>query len=543
MSFCIKCGKKIDEGAKFCNNCGNAVNNEEARRTSYDGEIHKCPNCGEELKAFEINCPACGHELRGTKVSNAIKEFASKLADADNNYQKFNIIRNYPIPNTKEDIFEFMVLASSNIDNSLDEDLSVAWESKIEQAYQKAQLIFENKKELGRIEVLYNQVCVKLNKKRRIQSVKRIDTVISELIPTLPNLIIVFGWLISIFVLLPLCGIQMENVDANGYQLLLMLDFVVGAIFIPISLKCRLALPKLLTTLGIVLSIIILIVANKDSIFKMILMVDIICSSVIFVKMFKYSSKNDSEKINLNSLSFVMAIILTGILAIVYFIGGYIANANISNGDENIVNNIYESGEIKNYEEVYNWPNNGLCVHISQPSSQNGIIEINTDETFQICVYKMSFNEFELYMQNCIDKGFTVDGEKKTNSYKAYNAEGYELYLSYNEKQELYITIKKPIEMGEYEWPKSKIAKSLPKPESKVGKIIVNSSDSFSIYIGDTTIDAFNKYVEKSLKKGFDYDYDRYETSFSGKNKKEDDLSIIHLGNNTMLISIMNWNL
>ena len=89
MQFCPYCGTKLDEGARFCKNCGESVVNktsskepsesepvdespETKRKTVYDGEIHKCPNCGEVLKSFEINCPACGHELRGTKASSAV---------------------------------------------------------------------------------------------------------------------------------------------------------------------------------------------------------------------------------------------------------------------------------------------------------------------------------------------------------------------------------------------------------------------------------------------------------------------------------------
>ena len=50
MAFCINCGQELTEDAKFCANCGQAVGNNSStsqRKTVYDGELHKCPNCGE----------------------------------------------------------------------------------------------------------------------------------------------------------------------------------------------------------------------------------------------------------------------------------------------------------------------------------------------------------------------------------------------------------------------------------------------------------------------------------------------------------------
>ena len=72
MSYCLKCGAKIVEGAKFCQKCGTAVHedvyaNEAKRQQEYVGKIYKCPNCGEVLNSFVRNCPSCGFELRGAK--------------------------------------------------------------------------------------------------------------------------------------------------------------------------------------------------------------------------------------------------------------------------------------------------------------------------------------------------------------------------------------------------------------------------------------------------------------------------------------------
>ena len=144
MAFCINCGQELMAGAKFCANCGKAVGTsqneaKEQRKTVYDGELHKCPNCGERLDSFVTACPACGYELRGAKVTSVVNELAQKLERTKSVEQKIDLIRNFHIPNTKEDIYEFFILATSNM--SADGYDVKAWYAKLEQAYQKANIL------------------------------------------------------------------------------------------------------------------------------------------------------------------------------------------------------------------------------------------------------------------------------------------------------------------------------------------------------------------------------------------------------------------
>ena len=141
MAFCTNCGQQVADGAKFCANCGTPITQSNARterKTVFDGEIHKCSHCGEVLKAFETVCPSCKFEIRGTKSSSAVSEFVRKIEELDRKKyddsfiksikrkldgtklspieeQKISLISNFPIPNTKEDILEFMILSSSHI--------------------------------------------------------------------------------------------------------------------------------------------------------------------------------------------------------------------------------------------------------------------------------------------------------------------------------------------------------------------------------------------------------------------------------------------
>ena len=160
MAFCINCGQELAEGAKFCANCGKAVGvsqngAKEERKTVYDGELHKCPNCGERLDSFVTTCPACGYELRGAKVTSYVNDLAQKLENVDTVEQKIDLIRNFYIPNTKEDIYEFFILATSNM-NAGGYDVE-AWYTKLEQAYQKARLLFGTNPDFSYFQELYDK--------------------------------------------------------------------------------------------------------------------------------------------------------------------------------------------------------------------------------------------------------------------------------------------------------------------------------------------------------------------------------------------------
>ena len=119
MSFCSNCGQSIANGAKFCSNCGTPVdassaNTQSQRKTVYDGVMHKCPHCGEILNSFTSICPACGYELRGTAATTSVEKLYKNIQAAKSDSEVVRLVKMFPIPNSREDILEFMVLASSN---------------------------------------------------------------------------------------------------------------------------------------------------------------------------------------------------------------------------------------------------------------------------------------------------------------------------------------------------------------------------------------------------------------------------------------------
>lgn len=199
MSYCSNCGHKLIEGSKFCNNCGCSINsgvngNSEKRKIIYEGVIHKCPNCGEVLNSFVAKCPSCGYELRNSKSSEFINEFTLKLSQTETNEQKITLLQSFPIPNTKEDIFEFMILAVTNINyQDLGEkykNISEAWLVKFEQSYQKALLLFKNDSDFLEIQKIYEQGHKTINDTRKKARTKNILKAIARNTPILLSLII-----------------------------------------------------------------------------------------------------------------------------------------------------------------------------------------------------------------------------------------------------------------------------------------------------------------------------------------------------------------
>ena len=221
--FCRYCGIQLAEDAKFCSNCGKStqevtISNSEntknsqpkqenfihedytERKTVYDGKIHKCPNCGEVLKSFVTTCPACGYEIRDANTPMSLHEFTTKLQEIEDSRppkkiglkdiyvdttminetdkRSISLIRNFTIPNTKEDLIEFLILASSNINIKSYQDydritesqkaVSDAWMAKFEQAYEKAKIIFGNTPEFKGIQDIYDKKINEINKTKKL---------------------------------------------------------------------------------------------------------------------------------------------------------------------------------------------------------------------------------------------------------------------------------------------------------------------------------------------------------------------------------------
>ena len=105
-----------------------------------DKKIEKCPSCGQNIQAFHIYCTACGYEFQKLVVDFDINNLFEKLNEIDSEIlenptrtngvldilyapfanltrihqqirRKVTIIENYPVPNTKAALMEFLSMA------------------------------------------------------------------------------------------------------------------------------------------------------------------------------------------------------------------------------------------------------------------------------------------------------------------------------------------------------------------------------------------------------------------------------------------------
>jgi hypothetical protein len=176
---------KMDDGVKFCPSCGTPAGGGDAGGAAPAapkpaaekvGGIRKCPACGAEVPAMTAVCPSCGHEFSNVRVSSAVNEFFAKLDALDSQMKdtgaagavlgmlgmggnsvekrKLSLIEGFPVPNTKEDLLEFVITASSRIDTRSSSELGInyqsvqnynkAWKTKLQQAYSKSRIVLGN---------------------------------------------------------------------------------------------------------------------------------------------------------------------------------------------------------------------------------------------------------------------------------------------------------------------------------------------------------------------------------------------------------------
>lgn len=175
--------------------------NSETRRQEFAGKVLKCPNCGAVISQTTAICPECGMKITGQAAVSSVQAFENQFMALESqrkksilgvinvyapassvDKQELALIKNFPVPNTVDDVLEFMILATSNIDVKLSkkglikknsssaplmalempEAISNAWVAKMQQVYQKAEILFPDDPVFAKIKQIYTDKMVEL---------------------------------------------------------------------------------------------------------------------------------------------------------------------------------------------------------------------------------------------------------------------------------------------------------------------------------------------------------------------------------------------
>lgn len=144
-----------------------------APKSNKFGDVRKCPTCGAMVESFQTKCPECGYEFTNIEANSTTQKLLAAL-DAVNaqttsqgivssvlsglaraygfdsaTMRKCQIIQNFPVPNTKEDLIEMLSLAHTNAEKKSNDigderEMRKAWEKKEKQIITKADLMIKD---------------------------------------------------------------------------------------------------------------------------------------------------------------------------------------------------------------------------------------------------------------------------------------------------------------------------------------------------------------------------------------------------------------
>ena len=136
------------------------------------GDVKKCPRCGEPVEPMAVKCSACGYEFRNVEALKSSQRLAEKLEAIEEAYrgkkveknmgfgikqdmtifevsrEQVTVIKNFPVPTTKEDLLDFAISMQSKWNSSTMADGQVgfksAYKAKYDECVNKAKILFPN---------------------------------------------------------------------------------------------------------------------------------------------------------------------------------------------------------------------------------------------------------------------------------------------------------------------------------------------------------------------------------------------------------------
>lgn len=127
-----------------------------------NGNINKCPSCGAQVGAFVSLCESCGHEFSEITANKTITALVAKFdeieREADDKKlmtsgrrekmifsKRARVIRDFPIPNSREDLQQLLYFIQPKLLDGLKPDPNIEdWRAKFNEVLNRAKNAYKN---------------------------------------------------------------------------------------------------------------------------------------------------------------------------------------------------------------------------------------------------------------------------------------------------------------------------------------------------------------------------------------------------------------
>ena len=134
---------------------------DESPRSQKLGTINKCPSCGDVLAAFASSCKSCGHELANVEVNRSLASLTERFEEIEREIdgkgivdrarqkaileKKAQVIRDFPIPNAREDLQQLLYFIQPKLLASVKPDPNVEdWRTKFVEVLNRAKRAYRD---------------------------------------------------------------------------------------------------------------------------------------------------------------------------------------------------------------------------------------------------------------------------------------------------------------------------------------------------------------------------------------------------------------
>lgn len=132
------------------------------KKDTKHGTLRKCPSCGSPVGGGMPRCPECDYEFTDIKAVDSVTRLSEELLQVAKRHshtresestvsnralEMVTIINNFPVPNTKEDLLEFIPFTESKfltMSNTTESDVAIlkAYKTKYIECVEKAKIYY-----------------------------------------------------------------------------------------------------------------------------------------------------------------------------------------------------------------------------------------------------------------------------------------------------------------------------------------------------------------------------------------------------------------